>query len=194
MEQMNLLIALCAGISLSAAAGFRVFLPLLALSIAVHFGGYTVNEHLAWIGSNTALYTLLTASVVEVLAYYIPAVDNLLDTVSGPLALAAGAVITAGLLPEMPDVAQWAIGIIAGSGAAGVVQAGTTAARGASTTTTAGTGNFLVASAENVLSTVGSVLALLLPLVAIFGVVFFVWVLWRVIRRLRRNHSSPATS
>lgn len=194
MEWTSLIIALCAGISLSAATGFRVFLPLLALAVAVRYGGYTVNEHLAWVGSSTAFYTLLTATVVEVLAYYIPAVDNLLDTVSGPLALVAGAVITAGLLPEMPDIAQWAIGIVAGSGAAGVVQAGTTAARGVSTATTAGTGNFLLASAENVCSAVGSVLALLLPLLAIVGVVFFVWVLWRVVRRLRRNRTAQATS
>ena len=187
MDWLAFIMALCAGVSLSAACGFRVFLPLLALSIAVRFGGYAVNEHLAWVGSDPAFCSLLIATVVEIIAYYVPFVDHLLDTVSAPLAVAAGAVVTAGLLPDMPDFLQWTIGILAGSGAAGIVQLGTTAARGTSTVTTVGFGNFLVSTSENLLSAVGAVLAIALPALAIIGVLLFVWLLWRIIRRCRRK-------
>ena len=187
MDWLALIVAICAGVSLSAACGFRVFLPLLALAIAVRYGGYPVNEHLAWVGSDTAFYGLLVATVVEIAAYYIPFVDHLLDTVSMPLALVAGAVVTAGLLPAMPDFFQWTIGILAGSGAAGVVQLGTTAARGTSTVTTGGVGNFLVSTSENFLSAAGSVLAILLPALAFIGVILFIWLLWAIVRRFRRR-------
>lgn len=187
MDWLALIVALCAGISLSAACGFRVFLPLLALAIAVRYGGYSVNEHLAWVGSDTAFYGLLVATVVEIAAYYIPFIDNLLDTVSTPLALAAGAVVTAGLMPDMPDFFQWTIGILAGSCAAGVTQLSTTTVRGTSTVTTGSFGNFLVSTSENFLSAIGSVLAILLPVLAIIGVIFFIWLLWALVRRFRRR-------
>lgn len=194
MDWLSLSIALCAGVSLSAACGFRVFVPLLTLAIAVRFCGYSVNEHLAWVGSDTAFYGLLVATVLEIAAYYIPAVDNLLDAVSTPLALVAGAIVTAGLMPDMPDIVQWAIGIIVGSGAAGAVQASTVATRGASTVTTGGFGNALVASAENVFSVAGSLLAIVLPMLAIIGVLFLAWLLWCVLRRFRkRRQEQPAT-
>ncbi len=194
MDWIALIIALCAGISLSAACGFRIFLPLLALSVAVRFFGFGVNEHLTWVGGDTAFYTLLVATVVEVLAYYIPAVDNVLDAVVGPLSMVAGAVVTAGLLPEMPDALQWVIGIVVGSGAAGSVRAGTAALRGTSTVTTAGLGNPILSTLENILSAIGSVLAIVLPVLAILGVLVMVWVIWAIIRRLRRGSSTPAST
>lgn len=194
MDGFQLILALCMGISLSAACGFRVFVPLLALSLGVRFLGVPVSEHLAWVGSDTALVCLSVATVVEVLAYYIPFVDNALDAVAGPLAIAAGAVITVGLLPEMPEVIRWGMGIIAGAGAAGTVQLGTTAARGASSAGTAGLGNFVVATAENVASVCGSVVAVVVsPILALVLLVALVWLIWRLLRKLRRRSASAAS-
>ncbi len=193
MDWITLAIALCTGISLSAACGFRVFVPLLAVSAAVRYLNVPVNDTLAWVGSDAAFVCLLAATVVEVLAYYIPFVDHLLDTVSAPLALAAGAIITAGLLPEMPDYAQWGIGIIAGAGAAGAVQAGTTALRATSTVSTGGLGNWVVTTVENILSLLGSILAILLPVVAILGVLLLALMVGLIIRRVRRHRHATST-
>lgn len=191
MSALHVILALCLGVSLSAACGFRVFVPLLATSLGVRFCGMEVNETLAWVGSDLALAGLCVATVVEMLAYYIPWVDNALDTISMPLAAIAGAVITAGVLPEMPEFAQWGLGIVAGAGAASTVQLGTTAVRGASTATTGGTGNFVVATAENGASIAGSVIAIVVsPIIAIIGLVILFWVVCRLIKRWKKRRAS----
>ena len=193
MEYTQLILALCMGISLSAACGFRIFVPLLAVAVGVRLCGLSVGGPLAWVGSDAALICLTVATVVEILAYYIPIVDHALDVVNGPLALAAGAIITCGLLPEMPEYARWGIGIVAGSGAAGAVQLSTTALRGASAATTGTLGNPIVSTAENILSVIGSILAVLLPVAALVCLLLLVWLLYRLVRRLRRK-SHPATT
>ena len=64
------------GIGLAASAGFRVFVPLLVMSISTHFGIIPLDESWIWVGSFPAIIALSVASFVEVLAYYIPWVDN----------------------------------------------------------------------------------------------------------------------
>ena len=195
MDYMQLILALCMGISLSAACGFRVFVPLLAVSLAVHFGGLGVNEHFAWVGTHTALICLSVATVVEILAYYIPLVDHALDAVNTPLALIAGAIITCGMLPDMPEFAQWGIGIVGGAGAAGAIQAGTSALRGVSTATTATIGNPILATLENILSVLGSILAIVVPVAALIGLLIAGYVAYRIICRMRRSkpQATPAS-
>lgn len=178
-------IALCVGISLSASCGFRVFIPLLVMALGVRFCGLSIDENLAWVGSDTAIICLGAATIAEILAYYIPVVDNLLDTIVGPAALVAGAVVTAGMLGDLPDWLQWSVGIIAGAGTAGTVQLGTSAVRAASTTTSAGIGNPIVSTAENGLSIVGAVMAVLAPLLAIVGAALLVLLTILFLRKLR---------
>ena len=187
MNCIQLILALCMGISLSAACGFRVFVPLLAVSLAVRYGGVSVNDTFAWVGTDAAFICLSVATVVEILAYYIPVVDHALDVVNTPLALVAGAIITCGMLPDMPDFAQWGIGIVGGAGAAGVIQAGTAAVRGMSSATTVTLGNPIVSSLENIFSILGSILAILVPALAIIGVLIMSYMAYRIIRRLRQR-------
>ena len=73
------------GIGLASASGFRVFLPLFALSLASYFGIWELNENWLWIGSIPALITLGIATVSEIFGYYIPFIDNLLDTIQKDL-------------------------------------------------------------------------------------------------------------
>ena len=193
MDAIQLILALCMGVSLSAACGFRVFVPLLVVALGVRFGGLSANEALSWVGSDAALICLGIATAVEILAYYIPLVDNALDTISSPLALVAGAIITCGLLPEMPDYAQWGIGIVAGAGAAGSVQLGSSLLRGASTATTGGIGNPILSTLENILSVLGSILAIVLPVIALLGLLILSWVAYRLLQRLRRKRTAAAS-
>ena len=169
-------LALCVGVSLAAACGFRVFVPMLAMALGVRLGGLEIDENLAWLGSDTAIACLGAATLAEVLAYYIPVVDNLLDTIAGPAALVAGAVVTGGMLGDLPDWLQWGTGIVAGAGAAGTVQLGTTALRAAGTATTAGIGNPVISTMENIFATIGSVLAVLLPILAVVGSVLIIFI------------------
>jgi hypothetical protein len=175
------------GISLSAACGFRVFAPFLVLSGAAMGGFYTPADELSWIASWTAVALFGSATVVEVIAYYVPWADNLLDTIATPAAVVAGIVASASVLGEVSPALQWTVAVVAGGGAAGVVQAATVLLRSASSATTGGFGNFMVSTTEIVLALGTAVLALLAPFVAFalpLGAAAF---LWKYTARRRRD-------
>lgn len=185
INYLQLGLALCVGISLAASCGFRIFVPLLVMALGVRMCGLNIDSNLAWVGSDAAIICLAIATLVEILAYYIPLVDNALDSITGPAALVAGALVTGGMLGELPDWLQWGTGIVAGSGVAGTVQLGTTAVRAASTTTSAGVGNPVVSTVENGLSIIGSILAIFLPLFAAAGAILLIFLTFLFLRKLR---------
>ena len=191
---MDALLAICAGIALAAACGFRVFVPLLAMSAGAASGMLSPGKGMEWVGSTPTLIVLGVASALEIAAYYIPVVDHFLDTIATPAAVVAGTIAAAALLPgnQLHPAIKWAAALIAGGGAAGVVQVGTVSARGVSGATTATVGNPIVATIENIFATVLSVLAIVVPiLAALIVVVTFVWV-GRVIARWRRRRVAVA--
>ena len=201
IDYLQVGLALCVGVSLSAACGFRIFVPLLAMALGVRMGGLDIDENLAWVGSDAAIACLGAATIVEVLAYYIPVVDNFLDSIAGPAALMAGALVTGGMLGSLPDWLQWSTGIVAGAGVAGTVQLGTTAVRAASTTTSAGVGNPVVSTAENIMSTIGSFLAVVAPFLAVAGAIILLFLciislrkIMRLIARKRAKAAEPTAT
>ncbi len=187
---LSIFLSIALGVSLSAAAGFRVFVPFLVMSVAALSGHLSLGEGWSWIGSYPALIVFAIASIVEIAAYYIPWLDNLLDTITTPAAVVAGAVLTAASITDLSPLLTWTLAIIAGGGTAAVVQSGTVVVRGLSTTTTLGLGNFTVATGELVGSVAASVLAVVLPLLAfILVLLLLIWMgrlILRVRRRLRR--------
>lgn len=176
------------GIGLAASAGFRVFLPLFAVSLGAHFGQDLIqlNENWQWVGSWPAMITLGVATLVEIAAYYIPVVDNFLDTIAVPVAAIAGTVLMASTLLDMGDVATWALAIIAGGGTAAAVSGTTAATRAASTGTTGGTGNFLVNTSETAAASVLSVASFIwapLAFVLVVILLYFIYRLWKWVRK-----------
>jgi hypothetical protein len=180
------LLGIPAGLALSAAAGLRVFVPLLLTSLAARLGYLTLTPSMAWIGSDAALVAFATATVIEVGAYYVPWLDNLLDTIATPAAITAGVMATAAATPELSPLLRWTLAIVAGGGVAGLVQAGTALLRLKSSTLTAGAGNPLVSTGELVGAVLLSLLGLLAPLLAAAGVVILLVVVGRRVGRLRR--------
>lgn len=170
---METLLSIFIGISLSAAAGFRIFVPLLVMSIAAHTGHLTLTSGFEWIGTTPALVTFSVATLVEILAYYIPFVDNLLDAIATPAAVVAGVVLTASTVTGLNPFLSWALAIIAGGGIAATVQSITGVTRLASTSTTGGLANPVVSTAELGGATVLSIFAIILPVVAIILVGLF---------------------
>ncbi len=145
---METLLSVCVGVGLSAACGFRVFVPLLVVSVAAHGGHLTLSPGFEWIGTAPALLALTIATCLEIAAYYVPWIDNLLDAIATPAAMVAGAIVTASVISGMTPFLQWALAVIAGGGIAATVQVATGIVRGASTVTTAGLGNPLIATME----------------------------------------------
>jgi hypothetical protein len=189
--EKEIITALALGIGLAAATGFRVFVPLLIAGIAARLGFLPLNESFHWISTNASIGSFGVATLVEVGAYYIPFVDNLLDHVSTPLAIGAGTVISASVLPADSELVKWISGFIIGGGTAAVVQGATAALRLGSTGTTGGTANFLVATGENVAAVVTPVVTIIIPIVialAILGTFFLIFKLLIRPRKKKEKH------
>src|SRR5882672_8402999 len=170
---MEALTSVCLGIGLSAACGFRVFVPLLFMSIASLSGHLTLAQGFDWIGTYHTIMAFAVVTGVEITAYDIPWVDHLLDTLATPAAIVPGTVATAAIVTDTSPLLKWTLAVIAGGGAAGLVQGTTVLARGASTVTTAGLGNPLVATAELGGAVVTSILAILAPVLVLVLLALF---------------------
>lgn len=187
---METILGLCIGVGLSAACGFRVFVPLLVMSIATMMGWFEPSKGFEWLALPSVCLALAVATVCEVAAYYIPWVDNALDTVATPAAMIAGTLTTMAVSSgEMSQFAGWAAAIIVGGGTAGVVQMSTVAARGVSTATTGGLGNFVVATGEWIGAILLSVSALLVPALVAVVVVIAVILAIRWIRHKKQEQA-----
>lgn len=191
---LELALAIAMGVGLAAAVGFRVFLPMLVLSIAAYSGHLTLSSGLAWLGTPAALVMLSVAAVLETLAYYIPGVDNILDVLAAPAALIAGTVVSAAVMTNVPPMVKWTTAVIAGGGAAGLTQGLTSLLRAKSTVMTAGLGNFALASGELGGALIVSLLALSAPLAAVGLVALFCWFTVRLVRTLFRKDRIAARS
>lgn len=186
---------LMVGIGLAAACGFRVFVPLLAASAAALSGQLRLSPGFEWIGTQEAFAAFLVATILEIGAYYVPWIDNMLDAVAGPAAVVAGTVATAAFFDGGSPLLTWSAAAIAGGGTAGVVQVGTTVVRAASTATTGGLGNPVVSTGEAAGATAMSALAVFVPFVAagvallvVFFALRFVW------RRMHRRRADARTA
>jgi uncharacterized protein DUF4126 len=188
---VELFLGIPVGLALSTAAGLRVFVPLLLTSLAARAGYVPLSPGMSWIGSDAALLAFATATVAEVAAYYVPWLDNALDTLATPTAIMAGVITTAAVTPELSPLLRWTLAIVAGGGAAGLVQGGTALLRLKSSTFTAGTGNPVVATGELVGSVVLSVLGLMAPLVALALVMILLAVLARRVGQRLRARRRP---
>lgn len=157
----------CIGLGLAACCGFRVFIPLLIASASTKLGIIGTMEGFEWISGWPALAGLSVAAVFELGAYYIPWLDNALDTLATPASIIAGTLLSSSFLQIEDPIIHWGLGLMLGGGSAGIVQAGTGLLRLGSTATTGGLGNPVVATGENIASLVLSILTVLLPLVAV---------------------------
>ena len=161
---INDALSLLLGLSLSAACGFRVFIPFLIVSAFGVLSGFNLPSGFEWLDTTQALILFAVAGAVEVFAYYIPWLDNLLDVLAGPLAAAAGAFVTAAAVPpDMGPLVQWTLAVIAGGGSAGLIKGLTSFFRVGSTAATGGIANPILATLELIFAAVLSVLALTLP-------------------------------
>lgn len=180
------LLSICLGLGLSAACGFRVFVPLLVVNLAARAGWVGLAGELSWMGDTAALWTFGVATVLEVGAYYVPWLDNFLDSVATPAAMVSGAVVTASVVTDVDPALKWMLAVIAGGGVAGIVQSATVGGRVLSSLTTAGLGNPLVSTMELLSSFALSIVSVVAPLLAIVFVSILLLIVWRVRRRRRR--------
>ena len=180
---IELITAITLGIGLAASAGFRVFVPMLVASIAAYFGILPAQVSFAWLGSWPAMICFGSATIIEIVAYYLPWLDNLLDTITTPLAVGSGTLLLTSVLPIDNDMVKWATGFIVGGGISGTVQTGTVLTRLGSSATTAGVANPIIATGEDAAAVGASVLSLFIPLIVVSVLLVLVVILLIVFRK-----------
>lgn len=180
------------GIGLSAASGFRIFIPFLVISIASLTGNLTLADSFSWIGTYPGLIMFGTATLLEIAGYYIPWVDNALDTIASPVAVIAGIILMASVVTGMSPLLKWSLAIMAGGGVAGIIQALTGVTRVTSSITTGGLGNPAVSSVESGSSLTLSAIAIFIPILA--GIVVIGLLVWTTKLLVNRFAAKSKTS
>jgi hypothetical protein len=181
---MESTLAILVGIGLAASCGFRVFVPLLVANAATHAGYLELVNGFDWLGTWPATIAFAVAAVVEIGAFYIPWLDNLLDGIATPAAAIAGAVLFAAVAVDLDPFLHWTLAIIAGGGSAAVVQAGTVVTRVASTGTTAGLANFAVSTIETIAGFAFSAMSIVVPILTIILLLTFTAAMFYTGRRV----------
>ncbi len=179
------IISIFLGIGLAASVGFRVFLPLFALSLAAYLGAWELNDNWQWIGSLAALITLGVATIIEIFAYFIPWVDNALDSIAIPLAGIAGTAVMVSTVADLDPVVTWSLAIIAGGGTATAIKGANAAGRMTSTVTTGGVANPIVSTIETGTAVAVSTASILVPPIAAILVIIILIFIFTIYRKLR---------
>lgn len=178
------LVAICAGIGLAAACGFRVFVPLLVISLAGWTGHLPLASGYSWLGTLPALIALLTATLLEIIAYYVPWLDHLLDVLATPVAMLAGALAMAATITSLPPALHWFLILVGGAGSAGLVQGATVLLRMKSTAVSGGLANPVFSTLELCGAVTTALLALAAPLLCVTLVILLCAAIFRLVRRI----------
>jgi hypothetical protein len=181
---------LSAAFGLSGSAGLNAYIPLLLVALAARFpmGDPLVKLQPPYdiMGSWWAIGLLAVLLVIEIVADKIPAVDTVNDGINTIVRPAAGAILFAGSANVITDIHP-ILALGAGLLVAGGVHATKTAARPVVTVTTAGVGNPIVSTIEDVVAFVVSLLALVLPVIAALLMAAFIIMVIVLVRRWRRR-------
>ncbi|MEL6939587.1 MAG: DUF4126 domain-containing protein [Cyanobacteria bacterium J06598_1] len=184
---MNALISVCLGIGLSTSTGFRILVPFACLSAASLYGNFDLPAEMAWLNSYPALIGLVIGTLIEVAAYYIPWVNDALDTVELPASVIAGTYLTGAFAADLPSLLQWSLALVAGGGIAGSINGLTGVTRLATNSATGGAATPVTSSLEWMSALVLAILAITLPLLALVISIVVLWVAVKKLRKRRRK-------
>lgn len=185
LQPVDWIIPLAMGFGLAACAGLRAWLPLLILGGLARFDYLQLHPSFQFLERTDVLIILIVATILEILGDKIVLIDHILDSAGTVIRPAAGTVLVSSVLVDMPLSTAILLGIMVG----GTTALGTHMLKSASRTVVTATapvhggiGNFLVSTGEDFLAVLGSVMAILVPVVAA-GVIL----LWLVLRWRRRR-------
>ena len=176
MDILEIILSLSLGLGLAAACGFRIFIPPLLMGVGSRFDLYDLEGSFIWVREDWAIAVFAIATLLEIGGYYVPWIDNLLDTIATPAAIIGGIFVTsASLEGDVDPSIQWILATIAGGSTAGVIQLGTVATRAVSTGVTGGLANPVVSTLEALASIICILLSFFLAIVIPFVLIFLIW-------------------
>jgi len=167
VSDLNILTLTSLAAGLSAASGFRVLLPPLALGVSAHYGVMPLGVEYEWLARPETIAILALAAFIEIVVFYIPFLDHLLDIIAIPAAILAGGFMSYALLDGTAPIVKWSLVVIAGAGPAILTQSSSSLLRAASTATTGGLGNFVIATIELFGASFVIALAIFAPLICL---------------------------
>jgi hypothetical protein len=185
-QAASLVVQVAMGLSLASCAGLRAFLPLFVVGVAGRLDLLPLLRSFEWLESWPALTVFGVAVVAELLGDKFPVVDNFLDAVQLFVKPVAGVILMTAVQTELSPLAAAVLGLIAGSSAAGAVHITKAKLRLASTATTAGVGNPLLSLLEDAGALLGTISALVVPVVMVLLLVVAAILAWMAIRRWRK--------
>jgi hypothetical protein len=187
----TLLLALASGVAIAAATGLRAFLPLLVVGLAGRFGWIDLQPQVAWLASKPALVALTVATVLEITADKIPALDHALDLVATVVRPLAGWLGAYAVLSSWPEPLAAMVALVLGGGTLGLhlikakLRLGTSAV-------TLGTGNPIVSAAEDATAGTLLLIAILAPVLVLVALALLIWGVARFRRaRIARVTEGP---
>lgn len=180
-------------LALSAIAGLRASLTVLALSLAVHFHALAAPAALGWLASDVTLAVAAVFTLADLLADKIPWVDHLLHLVHTGLAPVAGGVAVAAVDPSAGGTVP--LLMLLGAGNALGVHGLKSATRAGSSAVSLGMLNPVVSVIEDVFALVLLVASFVAPVLTAIAVLLATVALVVVARRiaagLRRRRATP---
>ena len=194
MEFYNLIVSIFLAIGLSAACGFRIFVPPLSYGLLYKAGLVQLGEGWTWIGNDFVLAILALATVVEICAFFIPWIDNLLDTLATPTSILAGTILSASSLSDFPPGLQWILSLITGVSITGGFQMATVTIRGSSSLFTGGLMNPLFTIFEGLMSFVITLTMIIAPILGILLIIFIAFFIRKLFLKLRKRRNLKKSS
>jgi len=183
----NAFLSLATAFGLSTSAGLNAYIPLLVVALLARFTPLvTLNKPYDALSSWWVIGTLGVLLVIETLVDKVPAADTVNDIIQTFIRPAAGAILfaaTTNAIGLHPVVAAICGVLLAGS--VHVVKAG---GRPVVAVATAGVGNPVVSTIEDVISFVTSLLAIVAPYLVLALIVIAAGLItWWAVRRRRRR-------
>ncbi len=193
MESYSLISSILLAFGLSAACGFRIFIPPLTYGLLYKAGLVQLGDGWYWIGSDWVIAVLALTAIIEITGNKVPWLDNLLDAIATPTAIIAGTTLSAASLSEVDPGLKWMLSLMSGVLVTGGFQFTTVGLRGLSSVFTGGFINPIISLIEDIISLIISISIILFPILGILIVILIALFLRRIYMRLkkRKRKNSP---
>jgi hypothetical protein len=188
------LLGILSAFGLSASAGLNAYIPLLVVALLARFTNL-IKLASPWdaLSSWWIIGLLIILSAIEFFADKIPAVNHINDIIQTFIRPTAGAVVfaaSARVITDVHPVLSLSLGLLV---AGGIHAAKSLAVRPAVTAATAGAGNIPISILEDVISTLTSILAIVVPVfIACILILLTSWIVFSIWRRARRHASASS--
>jgi hypothetical protein len=182
-------LGLLTAFGLSASAGLNAYIPLLVIALIARFTNLIhLNQPWDALTSWWIIGLLVVLNLIEFFADKVPAVNHINDMIQTVIRPVAGAIAFAagsGVFFDVHPILAMGCGLVVAGGVHAVKSA---VIRPAVTATTGGIGNVPVSMAEDLTSTLVSVLSVVVPVViAALIVLVTAWVVYRMWIRIKAN-------